>query len=394
MTELLTRPPTARADAAAVHAPASIWWRGVLAALWAVALGLATLVVIVLLAWAADSRAGASAGQAVRTALQIWLAAHKTPLHVPGGTIALAPLLLTLALAFLVARAAAVLARGQDVHDALGVGTVALAVGLPYATLSAFVAAAARSAHVGPAPLPGLVAGFLVGTLAAAWGAARGAGIVRELWRGLPQWLRVPIGAGGAALGTLTAGGLLLVLVAFVLHLGTATASLDTLGGGVVGAAAIVVLDLVLLPNAAVCAVGYLAGPGFAVGAGTSVTLTDAQVGRLPTLPLMATVPHRPASLLVVVAAIAVLVVAGVLVGWWVAREGAPLLRSMAFAAGAGVAAGVGGAVLAAIAGGPAGPGQMTSVGVSPWQLGLVVAAEVAVVAAGVTGALTWRRGR
>jgi hypothetical protein len=36
----------------------------------------------------------------------------------------------------------------------------------------------------------------------------------------------------------------------------------------------------------------------------------------------------------------------------------------------------------------------MATVGVSPWQVGLVVAAEVAVVAAGVVGAMTFRRGR
>ena len=47
MTELLTRPPAAAArpsdDAGAA---ASVWWRGCLAALWAVAVGVAILVVV------------------------------------------------------------------------------------------------------------------------------------------------------------------------------------------------------------------------------------------------------------------------------------------------------------------------------------------------------------
>jgi hypothetical protein len=36
----------------------------------------------------------------------------------------------------------------------------------------------------------------------------------------------------------------------------------------------------------------------------------------------------------------------------------------------------------------------MSVLGASPWQTGLAVAGEVAVVACGAAGALTWRRGR
>src|SRR3954452_22310615 len=101
MTELLTRARTSSYDDVARP---SVWWRGVLAAGWAVAVGVASLLVVALIAWAADSRTGASAAQAVRVALQIWLVAQRVPLHVGGGSIALSPLLLTGALAFLVAR--------------------------------------------------------------------------------------------------------------------------------------------------------------------------------------------------------------------------------------------------------------------------------------------------
>src|SRR3954452_3553135 len=121
MTELLSRPHRQAADVAPAD-PSGIWWRGELAAVWAVAVGLATLLVVVLIAWAADSRAGAGAPAAMRSALQIWLVSHRVPLRVDGGSIAVAPLLLTLALSFLVARAAAVLARGPDVGDPDAVG--------------------------------------------------------------------------------------------------------------------------------------------------------------------------------------------------------------------------------------------------------------------------------
>src|SRR5437763_828948 len=107
MTELLTRPPAAAASAKVdAGAVASVWWRGCLAAVWGVAVGIAILVVLVLIAWATDARSGSGAGQAIRFALQLWLVAHKVPLHVGATTVAVAPLGLTLALAFILARAA------------------------------------------------------------------------------------------------------------------------------------------------------------------------------------------------------------------------------------------------------------------------------------------------
>lgn len=393
MTELLTRPP-ATDRTVGPSAEQSVWWRGTLSALWAVAVGVALLLVVVLVAWAADSRAASGAAAAIRTAFQLWLVSHRVPLDVAGGTIAIPPLLLTAGFAFLVARAAAVLARGQGVDDVAGVGVVALAVGLPYAALATFVAAAAHSAAVRPSPFAALGTGLLLGCAAAAWGAARGAGLVREAWRRLPHLVRVPLGAGAAAVAVLLAGATLLLIAGLLAHATEVLHAARVLGGGGVAATGLVLLDLALLPNAAVCVLGYLAGPGFAVGAGTSISVSGAHAADLPALPLLAAVPSGPAPFAVQVLGIAVLVVAGTVAAWLVARDGRPLLASMGLAALAGIAAGVVAVVVAALAGGPAGPGRMSVVGTSPWQLGLVVAGEVAVVACGAAGALTWRRGR
>jgi hypothetical protein len=392
MTELLTRSRTTSYDDVADRS--SVWWRGSLAALWAVAVGVASLLVIALIAWAADSRTGASAGQAVRAALQIWLVAQHVPLRVDGGSIALAPLLLTLGLAFLVARSAAVLARGQRVDDMRGVGLVGLAVGVPYGVLTTFVAAAANTSSVHPSPAAALACGLVLGLVAAGWGAARGAGLVRVSAQWLPDRVRVPIISGAAAFAVLLAGATLLLLTTLVVHLGQATRSADLLGGGAVAGIALAALTIALVPNAALCALGYLAGPGFAIGAGATVTLTGASPGPLPTFPLMAAVPGGPAPALVELVGIGILVGAGIAAALVIARAELSLVPSMGFAVGAGVAAGLLTVVAVALAGGPAGPGRMTVVGASPWQTGLAVAGEVAVVACGAAGALTWRRGR
>jgi len=395
MTELLTRPPAAVATAPADETSPSLWWRGAFAALWAVAVGVAILMVCVLIVWATDSRSGAGAGQAIRVALQLWLAAHKVPLHVGGGSLAVAPLGLTLGLSFVVARAAAVLARGHAIDSLTGIASVGVAVGVPYAVLSAFVAAAANAAPVRPSPVAALVAGLLLGTAAACWGAARGTGALRLSSAGLPPWFAASMRAGALAVAVLVVAGVVLTLGSLATHARAAADIADGLGGGMTARFAVLVLDALLLPNAAIAAVGYLTGPGFAVGAGSSVSLGGAHVGAVPALPLLAAVPHGPAPTLVRVAAVALLLGIGALTGWFATRGD---VVSVWTAAGRAVlAAALAGllvAILVAIGGGPAGHGRMTAVGASPWQVGLVLALELSVVAAVFAAGRAWvRRG-
>jgi len=399
MTELLTRTAaSSRAGESDQDAPApflsSVWARGAVAALWVTAVGCAVLVVAVLIAWAADSRSGAGADNAIRTALQLWLAAHRVPLHVEGGTIVIAPLGLTLGLGWLVARAAAILARGQGVDEPRGVGVIALAVGVPYAVLAAFVAAAAHTSVVQPDPVGALAGGLVLGVGAAGWGAARGVGLVRACWQRLPASVARPLAGGLAATAALMVGGALLVFASLITHAATAWSSVGALGGGAVASGAVVLFDLLLLPNAALAAVGYLAGPGFAVGAGSAVTIGSVHSGSLPALPLLAAVPQSSAGVVVEAVVLAVVVGAGLAAAGVVARFGEPLMRTMLLALGAGAVTGLLVAVLVAVGGGSAGPGRMTAIGASPWQTGLAVAAEVAAVACGAAGAMTWRRGR
>src|SRR4051794_14782985 len=399
MTELLTRTTTSSrlndsADSSRGGVVSSVWARGIVSALWAAALGCAVLLVVVLVAWAADSRSAASAASAIRTALQLWLAAHRVPMQVEGGTIVLAPLGLTLALGWLVARAAAVLARGQQVDDPRGGGVVAVAVGVPYAVIATFVAAAAQSPHVRPAPLVALIGGLLLGILSAGWGAARGVGLVRACWSLLPPTVGRTVAAGLGAAGVLLAGGLLLVVAALATHAASAWSDVGTLGGGAVGAGAVVALDLVLVPNAALAAVGYISGPGFAVGGATTVSIGSVHSGPLPALPLLAAVPHSPAGLVIEMLVLATVVAAGIAAAVVVARIGERLLRTMLLAVGGGAVAGLAVAMLVGVAGGSAGPGRGGAVWASFWPNRLSAAAQGAGVGGGGGGGGDRPRGR
>jgi Family of unknown function (DUF6350) len=183
------------------------------------------------------------------------------------------------------------------------------------------------------------------------------------------------------------------VLGSLVVHAGTAGDLLGRLGGGFVAAVLVAVLDLALVPNAVIATLSYVAGPGFAVGAGTSVTLGGSHLGAVPSLPLLAALPHGAAPLPVRALCLAGLVAAGVVAGRRVESQspGSPR-RAAAGGLGAGVAAGVLVALLAAVAGGPAGPGRMAVVGASPWQAGLAFAGEIGVAAAASAALIAWRR--
>jgi hypothetical protein len=394
MTELLTRPPLVASKREPGTDVATLWWRGCCAALWAVSVGVASLIVVVLVGWAADSRGASSAAEAVRGALLTWLLGHHVPVRFGVATLGIAPLGLTLLLGLVVARASAALARAQEVTSAGRAALVAAAVAVPYGVLTAFVAAAATSTAARPSPVAALFGGWLVGLAGAVWGALRGAGATGAGYELLPARLRAPIGAGAVGFAFVAAGGLLLVLVGLARHAGDAWRLAHLLGGGPVGLTLVAALDLLLLPNAVAAAASYLAGPGFAVGAGTSVSVASTHAGALPALPLLAAVPHRGASVPVLAVCVLVLLVAGVMVGRRAAVEDRTRWGRMGVAAAAAGVAGVLTAVFSALAGGSAGPGRMAVVGASPWQAGLAVAAELAVVAV-VTAALhSWLFGR
>src|SRR6266508_3484117 len=121
-------------------------------------------------------------------------------------------------------------------------------------------------------------------------------------------------------------------------------------------------------------AVAFLAGPGFQVGTGTTVTPTGVELGNLPALPLLAALPDdgaTPSYLLVLTAVVPLLtgVAGGLVVARRVrraTRRGTPagwqgvVLR----AALAGVLAGALLLILMLFAGGSAGPGRMADVGI------------------------------
>jgi hypothetical protein len=385
MTDLLDRPRSAsarRAAAAEVESVAPLWARGAFAALWTAAAGLAVLIVIALIDWAADSNSAVSAGGAMRFATAVWLSAGRTPLSVPGGTITLAPLGLTLLLALLLARAASMLARTSGISELSEVGVVVASVAAPYAVLSALLCLVARTGSLRPSPGGAFVTEALIAVIASGAGALRGADLIRAGWERAPIELRRAAAAAGASGLVLVGGGAIVMVGSLFSHSGAISQMISGYNGGT-GDFAVVLLSILLLPNAILFGAAYLTGTGFAVGAGTSVGFTSVHAGPVPALPILAAVPHGKAPLVVTALCIVFILVAGVVAAISVERGSDRSLpeRMTTIASTPGVIA-VGALVLAAIAGGPAGPGTLRAFGPSPWQVGLSVGFEIGVVSA------------
>lgn len=382
-------PAVARSDAVA-----SVWIRGAFAALWAAALGIASLVVIALVVWAADSRSNASAGSSIRLASQLWLLAHRTPLRVPDGALTLPPLGLTLVLGILVARATSIVARGSRCEDLRDFATIVASVAMPYAVIASVLAGLSASNSIRPSAGAAFVCAGLISGLFASIGAARGAGVFRAGWRSLPHELRVSLRAAGASAVVLGVAAGVLTIGSLVAHLHRFDAIVGGYRGGP-GIFSMLLLSLLLVPNAFVFGLGYLVGPGFALGAGTSVAFGGAHVGATPALPLLAAVPTGRAPLPVLIGCVLAVAVAGAVGGWRVTRWSLGDLRGQVKTALMTAAVlGLGAAALVGFAGGPSGPGRLSAVGSSPWQVGLGLAAEMAVTAIVVVLIVGWTRPR
>lgn len=399
MTETLQRPsrpsPPPRRSRLP-EAPRGLVVDGALTAVRTVLLGLVLLAVPVLLVWAADDRAGASAVEALRTAGQLWLVAHTAPLEVPGGAVGLTPLGLLAVPLLLLVRTATRRSQRRRVTSVGDAGRLAVAIAVPYAVLALVVGVASATDDV-RTPLLSCLSGPLAVALVGA-----GAGALRpdRLWRA--AWLRVPargrrlVRAALVASAVLAGAGALLVGTSLAFHLPQA-ADLAAAGApGVGGGLALLVLGIALVPNAVVWGAAWLAGPGFAVGVGTSVGPFGHELGAVPAVPLLAALPGSGTATWIGLLALLVPLTGGVLAGRSVERDpglgGAGLVRTALEAGAAGPVCGLLWLVLAWASGGPLGGERLVDVGPSPWSVGLAVTALVAVPAA--VAALVARRRR
>ncbi|MDR5698307.1 cell division protein PerM [Agromyces aerolatus] len=225
------------------------------------------------------------------------------------------------------------------------------------------------------------------------------AGPLLARWRALPEFVGAVTGAAvrigaGTVFGVLAAAAVL-VAILIAADYATMIGLSQAIGAGVDGGLAITVAELAVLPNAVIWAASWLLGPGFAFGAGSTVSPTGTLLGPVPGVPLLGVLPAEGASLGIVWLIVPlVLAFAGANLVWpRIARvrdARADLWWApVAVAAASGVVAGVVMGLLAWWSGGALGPGRLAVTGPDPWPVAAIAAATVFLGA--VAGAFTAR---
>jgi hypothetical protein len=396
MTETLNRParpmPRPPRRPVAEEPVRSPWALGATAALWAAVCGLLCVVLPVLLVWASDSRSGVGWGEAVRSAGRFWLVAHGASLDVPGGRYALTPLGLLAVPVLLVARFTATAARDVRPVAARPANLLALVTAGTYGVLALLLAVACTGPEVHVSPVQSLLGGLLVGGVGAGVGVLRPGRLWRATWHGLSARTRRLATAGAAATALLLGAGALLVGVCLAVHLPRAADLAASSDPGALGGFALLLAGLALVPNAVVWGVSWLAGPGFAVGAGTAVGPFGHELGPVPALPLLAALPDSGVPEWVAVLVLAIPLLVGAIGGRLVvalADDVTSWRRTAAEAAAVGPVCGAVLGLLAWLSGGAVGGERLVELGPSAWSVALAVSATVGVGA--VLGALVRR---
>ena len=372
-----------------------------LEALFVVGLGILVPFVFGLIGWASLSGVSATPLGVWQLAVQAWALGHGVPLTVSLGdasavlTETLATFELSLApfafaiVTLLVGRRAGRRLAGAD-DATLVVGLLVFFV----AALSALALSSGRNSMVDFDVVTGtirVVAPFVVG-LVIGWrpwddsATTRGARVViPDSWRDVVE---VSIRIAFSVLIGLTAVAALTVAVRVVLGFSTEIALYESLHTGIAGGFVITAAQFALVPIAVVWTIGWIAGPGFALGTGTIVSPFATAVGAVPAVPLLGAIPESTS------------------VGWWVTvipglialiaatrfaseirtrgqifnpADSADLIRVAVTAAGAATVVAVVVLVVGSYASGSAGPGRFASVGIDPLLVAGILAGGVGV---------------
>lgn len=362
------------------HGPAYLY--GLRAALVVAVLGWLTAAALVLVLWVTAAPAGSDAAVPLRVSGQVWLAAHHVLLHAPDGPFGLSPLGFTMLPLFGLLVAGRRTARRRP-EAALRASAGA---GVGYALCACLIAAQGTGGGLLPDYAQVLLYPGLIALLGHAAGAAT---VIRSV---IPRmeagWLPAAARAVTGALCVYAAAAALLAACFTVLHADELYLAQKQISGGLAGEAGLFLVDFALVPNAVLWGVSVFAGPGFALGTGTGVTLFSVTRGPLPGLPLLAATPASQQPGYGWLALFLVPVAAGAVAAALIARRTAAWPDRITAAA---ATAGAGGLVLALgelYAGGPVAFGPMSVVGSTAWLVGALASVQLLVSCAAALGVL------
>jgi hypothetical protein len=350
----------------------------------------------VVVTWLTAPTANPSWATALRVGFDTWLLGDNADVVLGKATLGFSPLGLTLLQLLVYTLAARRLARELDPRRRRIAARATLAAPkrpplgalVSFATAAAFSTGVVAALAVTSAARPVLPQAVFGSLAVAGAGALLGAAwYVRSTVRGVislvvsraPEPIRSGVAPALTSLTALVLIGTVVVLVRLTVAGRSVLDIHQALGAGSAGGAVLILAQLMVLPNLAVWAVAAITGPGFAVGAGSSVTLTAVALGVLPAVPVLGALPAPGVQPDQLRALYVLPVIAGMAGGLLILRDDECSARSAALRAAvvSAVLTGLGLTLFAWLSGGSAGPGRLAVMGPVSWQVGLAGAGEV-----------------
>ncbi|MCW2810654.1 MAG: hypothetical protein JWP61_1112 [Friedmanniella sp.] len=311
----------------------------------------------------------------------LWLLVNGVSARLGVLPVTLVPWGATVLVALALGRGAAYAARRVRPEETTGPGLVSVVVAASYLVPVLVTGVLAGE----PWQAPAHWAAVIVVLLGSAYlGAARPLGATPT--GRAPAWLRPVPRAVLAAQLTMLAGGAAVLLTALLLHLSRVADLTAAVQPGVAGGIALLLAQLVLVPNAVVWAASYALGPGFTLGLGSVVAPAGTELGVLPGLPLLGSLPGVGPGSVALLWWLAIGVLAGAVAAFLVVRT-RPQARFDETALVGGVTGLLAGLVFVALAwatGGSLGAGRLVDLG--PRLLPLLV---MGCATLGLAGAVT-----
>lgn len=404
------RPSADTDDVDGAKAQAASWLpdsaRDVVVGLVTGLLSLLVVLVPTVLGWMLDPRPGASFAEPLGAASSLWLLVHGAHLGAGATTIAFVPLVLGALAVWGASRGADRALATADVDDEFAADLLPRSVtgvaGRWWAGYAVAVAIASALTSAGSLPVrwPTLAMPLVVvPVLALALSIrrlAREADVLGPRFDAflLPDTLRRASGPALRGLALILGLAAALVVAAVVLRWGPVTDLQGEVGAGFLGGLLLIVVQVAALPNLALWAVAFLAGPGFSVVDGAHTSPSGSTSGLMPLVPVFGAMPEPgdfPWFMWLVV-------LVPVLVGGYVGRRALgsvarlSSLRTKASVAATAcllVAAGVG--LLDGLGGGSLGAYRLGDIGASALWTTVTLGSELLVGALAVVAWDAWR---
>lgn len=367
-------------------------------AMFVVGLGILVPFVVGLIGWASLTGVHATPVTVWQLAVQTWALGHGVPLHVTLGDssavlidslstfdLSLAPFAFAIVTVVLGRRAGRRLG-GSTEPAAIAGFTSAFVAGL-----TALVLTSAHSDVVHFDVVTGTVrvlVPFVIG-LVIGWKPWSDPRVLARVVPDLPdEWrdlIAIALRIAAATLVGLVAVASGALVIGLLLGFSTEVSLYESLHTGILGGLVITVAQLALVPVAIVWMVAWIAGPGFALGAGAVVSPFAATVGAVPAIPILGAIPESTSvgPWVTALPAVIALIVSARFATQRQGRDPVTVGRAAmtALVSATVVAAAV--CVIGSYASGAAGPGRFDHLGINPLLVGGVLSAGVLVGALG-----------